>query len=378
MNERAMQFQIGIFTIVAGLVLTMLIVWFGERPSLLRNQIYSTVHFEQAPGVTVGVPVRKSGIRIGEVTAIEFDHRPNQEGVLVTFSIEESIPAVGSVRARISRSLIGDVSIDLVPSPDAGPFPTSPTPQAALQGTISEGDPPLDPSEALGNATEAIAKVGETLTSIKAAADQIQGVAQKAENLDEFLNTWRDAGKKLDTVAGDLHRVVEANEEDVRPAIANFREVVQKLNNVLDEPTQTEFKTAIQKISSASQRIDSLAQELQPLAQDLGNADVKANPPATGAGQLIARLNRIAFDIGLLTDKLYDPQGGPDRKGGLNTRGSLQRLVVSGEMYENINGFAVAAQEVVNSARPIVRNLREFTEQIAENPSELTRGALRP
>ena len=32
MNERVMQFRIGMFVIVAGLVLTMLIVWFGESP----------------------------------------------------------------------------------------------------------------------------------------------------------------------------------------------------------------------------------------------------------------------------------------------------------------------------------------------------------
>jgi len=34
MNERVMQFRIGMFVIVAGLVLTMLIVWFGESQVL--------------------------------------------------------------------------------------------------------------------------------------------------------------------------------------------------------------------------------------------------------------------------------------------------------------------------------------------------------
>ena len=38
MNERVMQFRIGMFVIVAGLVLTMLIVWFGESPSLFRSR----------------------------------------------------------------------------------------------------------------------------------------------------------------------------------------------------------------------------------------------------------------------------------------------------------------------------------------------------
>ena len=37
MNERVMQFRIGMFVIVAGLVLTMMIVWFGESPSLFRD-----------------------------------------------------------------------------------------------------------------------------------------------------------------------------------------------------------------------------------------------------------------------------------------------------------------------------------------------------
>ncbi len=56
MNERVMQFRIGMFVIVAGLVLTMLIVWFGESPSLFRDHVYVTVHYDEAPGVGRGDP----------------------------------------------------------------------------------------------------------------------------------------------------------------------------------------------------------------------------------------------------------------------------------------------------------------------------------
>src|SRR5690348_18297205 len=78
MNERVMQFRIGLFVIVSGLVLTMMVVWFGETPSLLRDQVYLKVRYAEAPGVLEGVPVRKSGIRIGEVMAIAFDERKDQ------------------------------------------------------------------------------------------------------------------------------------------------------------------------------------------------------------------------------------------------------------------------------------------------------------
>src|SRR5664279_3815767 len=90
MNERVMQFRIGMFVIVAGLVLAMLIVWFGESPQLLRDHVFIRVHFSEAPGVAEGTPVRKSGIRIGQVSSIVFDERPDQpDGVLVTLSLEK-------------------------------------------------------------------------------------------------------------------------------------------------------------------------------------------------------------------------------------------------------------------------------------------------
>ena len=90
MNERVMQFRIGMFVIVAGLVLTMMIIWFGESPSLLRDHVYIKARFAEAPGVAEGTPVRKSGIRIGQVSSIQFDEdRPGQpEGVIVTLSLD--------------------------------------------------------------------------------------------------------------------------------------------------------------------------------------------------------------------------------------------------------------------------------------------------
>ncbi len=116
MNERVMQFRIGMFVIVAGLVLTMLIVWFGESPALLRDQVFLRARYADAPGVLEGVAVRKSGIRVGEVSAIQFDSRPNQpDGVLVTLAIERKYSIRKGAVPRLSRSLIGDVTIDLLP-----------------------------------------------------------------------------------------------------------------------------------------------------------------------------------------------------------------------------------------------------------------------
>src|SRR5271163_1772334 len=132
MNERLMQFRIGMFVIVAGLVLTMMIVWFGESPSILRDQVYVKVRYAEAPGVLEGVPVRKSGIRIGEVFAITFDERANQpDGVIVTLALERKYKLHDGTVPRISRSLIGDVTIDMLPGKGPAVLQTAKSPALA-------------------------------------------------------------------------------------------------------------------------------------------------------------------------------------------------------------------------------------------------------
>ena len=117
MNERVMQFRIGMFVIVAGLVLAMLIFWFGESPSILRDHVFLTVHYREAPGVAEGTPVRKSGIRIGEVASIAFDDRPEPARRRARHALARSqVQDQGRVRSRgLTRSLIGDVTIDMLP-----------------------------------------------------------------------------------------------------------------------------------------------------------------------------------------------------------------------------------------------------------------------
>src|SRR5437763_1368061 len=152
MNERVMQFRLGMFVIVAGLVLTMMIVWFGETPSLLRDRVFVTVHFPEAPGVAEGIPVRKSGIRIGEVAEIRFDNRPTRrdDGVLVTLALDRrKVELRAGSQPKLSRALIGDVSIDMLPGTGPGPLKTRSTPALPPDGEIVEGLVAADPSRVL-------------------------------------------------------------------------------------------------------------------------------------------------------------------------------------------------------------------------------------
>jgi phospholipid/cholesterol/gamma-HCH transport system substrate-binding protein len=425
MNERVMQFRIGMFVIVAGLVLSMLIVWFGESPSLFRDYMYVTAHFVEAPAIAENIPVRKSGIRIGEVASIRFDDRPRvsgvvkeirkrallvelgdnrglgllptdqfigtitpvggkldvvinhkddstglfvlalPDGVLVTIALERKAMLRAGAAPRISRALIGDVSIDMSPGSGPGPLPTSADPMSApiIEGTVAP-----DPSSALAAATEAFEKVGGTLESIDAAAKGIAVVAKRAEKIDEVIVSIRDMGTRVGTFAEDANRVIKANEADIQPAIANFRQFAENANKTLDEKTQANLRASINQLNSSTAKLDRVLTDLQPLAADLGETGGKL--PKTTFGQTILRINGVAFDVGLLTRALRNPDGT------LNPNGSLQKLILKSELYDNVNLAAGSVREAFSSTRPLIRSLSRFAERISNDPAALGRGVL--
>jgi phospholipid/cholesterol/gamma-HCH transport system substrate-binding protein len=366
MNERVMQFRIGMFVIVAGLVLTMLIVWFGESPALLRDQLYVKAHYSEAPGVLEGVAVRKSGIRIGEVVAIEFDARPNQpDGVLVTLAIERKYPIREGAVPRLSRSLIGDVTIDLLPGAGKGYIRLA---RSAKDADIIEGDVATDPSKALAAATIAFEKAGDTLESINQAAAGLAKLSKNADGLDDFLKTWNKTGQDVSGAAQRIDGFLKNNETDFRTAMGNVQKVAGKLNDTLTPETQDSFKTGIAKLSSASARFDAQLADAAPLMKDLG-APVN-HIPTTDFGQSVRRLNRVAADLELLSGTLRT------RKGTLNTEGSLQKMLTQSELHDNFNALALNASQALNQLRTILRSFQAFAERISRDPAVLSRGAL--
>lgn len=365
MNERVMQFRIGMFVIVAGLVLTMLVVWFGESPMLLRDHVYVIVHYREAPGVAEGTPVRKSGIRIGEVSSINFDERPNQpDGVLVTLSLDRKYRLrTGSV-PRLSRSLIGDVTIDMLPGTGPGLIPAG---ELASGAPVIEGTVAPDPSKALEAATLAFEKAGDTLNAIEKAATGLSDLGKSSSKLNEFLTTWNATGKDLSGTAHRLDRLVAANEGDFKPALANLREVAEKLNGTLDPKTQDSLKTGINRFAMASARLDSGLADAAPFLRDLGQPP--ATTPKTDFGLTMRRLNKITAEVGLLTAALNNGQGK------LNPDGSLQKLLMRPELYDNLNRMANTAAEAFAGFRPVIASFRIFAEKVARDPASISRGA---
>jgi phospholipid/cholesterol/gamma-HCH transport system substrate-binding protein len=342
-----------------------MIVWFGESPSLLRAQVYLKARYAEAPGVLEGVPVRKSGIRIGEVMAIAFDERPNQpDGVLVTLALERQYKLRQGSIPRLTRSLIGDVAIDMQPGSGEGYIELGRNPAEA---PVIEGEVAPDPSKALAAATKAFERAGDTLDSINQAAAGLAKVTKSADNLDRMLTTWHTTGQDVTGAAQTIKRFIETNEGDFKPALAQIRQVAQKLNDTIDPKIQEAFRSGIDKFNSAAGRIDAGVAQLEPALKDLGGPVNKT--PSTDLGQAIRRLNLIASDLELLTGKLRDSQGR------LSTEGSLQKLIVQSDLHDNLNRMALSANQALLQLKTVLASLRTFAERVSSDPASMTRGA---
>src|SRR5262249_49850321 len=113
MNERQLQFRVGLLVVTAGIVAAGLVFRFGELRWLWGKTYTIGVHFQRAPGVQRRRPGRKNGILIGAVRAVTFDE--NRGGVNLVVEIRERFQLRKDSRPALTRSLLGDATLEFTP-----------------------------------------------------------------------------------------------------------------------------------------------------------------------------------------------------------------------------------------------------------------------
>ncbi|HET6576326.1 MAG TPA: MlaD family protein, partial [Fimbriiglobus sp.] len=150
MAERSLRLRLGLFVAAALGVLSLLVVLFGGTPTLFANRAKYTVLFPEAPGLAVGTPVRKSGVRVGEVTALDLDEATGQVRVNVEVD-PKHVPRTGEDAVITRGFLSGDTALDFVPKTTAeGPAPSRGEPLP--RGAEIAGVPPVSARTLLGQA----------------------------------------------------------------------------------------------------------------------------------------------------------------------------------------------------------------------------------
>src|SRR4051794_6369448 len=128
MNEQAIRFRLGVFVFAALLILALLVTLFGGLPNIFKQTAAYSIIFQSANGLAVGSPVRKSGVKIGEVRSVDLDDLTGK--VNVAIEVDKDITLRQSDRPTLQTALLGgDAYIAFMPPEDDNKVDPTPVPR---------------------------------------------------------------------------------------------------------------------------------------------------------------------------------------------------------------------------------------------------------
>ena len=136
MEERVLQFRVGVLVAATVIIAAILIVMFEELPRGLGGRKTIYIRFPSAPGVNVGTPVRKSGVLVGRVTQVTLEE---DGGVLITTRLDAQREVLKNETCRISTgNFLGDAMLEFVKSGIPGQSTQPLEDGAFLEGIVSQ------------------------------------------------------------------------------------------------------------------------------------------------------------------------------------------------------------------------------------------------
>jgi phospholipid/cholesterol/gamma-HCH transport system substrate-binding protein len=414
MTDRQRKLSLGIFAVLALILLATLIVSFSSVPELFRRTNSYTVTFKDAPNVRPGTPVRLSGIRVGEVKDISLDDAKGEAQVHI--EIEKKYTVRQNEEPKLIIPVIGnDVSIDFKPKkivppelPDTDPIP----PGSVLQGTveptvntlITRAAEVVPPTQELLNdmrkslqrfeevvqptkdALEEYRKLGNTANaqlpdlakSLKGSSDDFGATAREWRKLGENLNVLLLANqdklvKALDNVNLVLDRVLsvlsEGNIKDVTAIIQNLRDIsgraVGITRNVQDasehfpsiakntDDLVKESQKTLKRLQVTLDKADAAMADVQKLSQQFGE---RGPSIAKNLDESMDKLNRTMTDVRELMRVIGQSDG------------TFKRILTDPSLYNNVDQTACALAKLMPRLDRILKDLETFADKLARHP----------
>ena len=348
MNDRVMQFRVGVMVLATAIIAGILVVLFGDLPSLVQATYPLKMDFADARGVSQGTPVRKNGILVGRVATVTLNERG---GVTVVADIDSYVPIYKDEQPRIAGTLLGDAEISLVPGRIVPPR------QRLAKDDVLTGAVSRDPFEVFATLEP---KFGTTLDSL---AEASASVTKLSKNLDRMFLGEDDKFEKM-------VRKTEA-------ALDNFSIAMNNINDVMGDPKAREkMKAAIEALpevlADLRTTVQGIGTTVDTADRNLRNLEGLTKPLGDRGGEMVAQIDRT---IGRLDESLR--QASLFTKALNESQGTLGKLVRDPQVYNDLAQAAQNVSKLTKDLRPIVDDVRVFTDKIARHPEQLgVRGAL--
>lgn len=355
MNEQRMQFAIGIVTLIAGFALAAIIVWFGEFQFVLEPRKTYYVAFKNAPGIEVKVPVRRAGIRIGEVRDVEYDDERSL--VIATIVLDPKFEIRQGDEPTLERGLLGDTYLDIETRFDMQGRPDRPV---IPPGTALEGRSPIDPERMFEQATTLIPNSNEALLEVQKTSKAWTDVGERAnkilaeneKKINIILEETRDSTERLANTLEAINNVLDPEgQENLKATISNVRKASDDLKPILESSRKT-----IEQINGTTEQLNDVAKNLKAATKPLAE---RSESVTKNLDESVRSLNFVLADMKDILHQFRSQDG------------TLQRLVRDPAIYQNLDDASVLLVNSLAEFDKVLKDLRVFADKIARHPGEL-------
>jgi phospholipid/cholesterol/gamma-HCH transport system substrate-binding protein len=420
MNSQAMRFRLGVFVLAALVLLAALIIFFGGWPDLFTRYHRYTVTFDNAPDVAPGTPVRRSGVRIGEVKKVELDDETGQ--VRVQIAVEPKY----TLRRRDEPTLVhgllgGDTTIDFIPRPgkaqpgDANVVePGSElagVAQANVGTVLNQTSGVLEPAQdavqemrqGLRNLNRMTPLMGEALREFRdtarATRDLVPEIRDLVRESRRSLPLLRRTAEEVQVTAGNwgklgerLSVLLQTNEQKLERAVDNWNRTLNNVASTFDEENRKNLAAILRNVRAGSDHLEGIAKNTDDLVRESGGTIRRVNDAAVRADDVLAAVqqavkplpesgSRILKNLDESMQKLNALLGDlRELLRGMGTGdGSLRRFLTDPTLYTQLNEAACLLLRVLPRLDRALRDVEVFADKVARHPEVIgLEGLLRP
>ena len=356
MNEQRMQFSLGVLALISLIALASIIVWFGNFQTFFRAHRTYYVLLENALGAEPGIPVRRAGIRIGEVRTVEYDDEASK--VALTITLEgDNLLREGDEPSLKSQGFLGDTYLDIATRMDMRGKPNRPPipPDSTL-----DGRPLTDPSQIVSQATDLAPNANEALIQLQKASNQWAGVGERANRLIDqnerriniIAQDTTEAMERLNTTLESINNVLDPKTQDnLRITLENIRKSSEDLQPLIQSSNK-----AISQIAETTQKLDDIAGNLQKITKPLAE---RSETTMKNLDESVASMNSLMGDLSGIAHQFRQ------------TDGTIQRLMTDPAIFQNMEEASSMLVSSLSELEPILRDLSVFADKIARHPGEL-------
>lgn len=190
------ELKVGIFIFIGIVILAVIVFSIGNFYTVKRGYTLNVV-FSFANGISIGAPVRYSGVEVGEVQNIEvyFDEKENRPLVKLLVWVSQNTWINENARANINTlGLLGEKYLEITPG----------TREARLlkNGETLRGQDPVSTEEIARFTKELVLKVGSLIESIN-----------KVISDEELLASLKNTAANVETLTLDMRNFIATAKE---------------------------------------------------------------------------------------------------------------------------------------------------------------------